>query len=146
DAAVPAAVVVMAVAVVLEVRLVVLLVVGPEIGQRETVMRGDEVDARPGATAAVLEEVRRAEKAGGEARERLLLALPVAADIVAIAAVPLGPAGREVAELIAVRPDIPRFGDQLDGVQHRVLGDRVEEDRAGVELIVFAAELRREVE
>ena len=46
DAEIPRAIVALAVAVVLAVRLVVLLVVRNEIAQREAVVRGDEVDAR----------------------------------------------------------------------------------------------------
>src|SRR5207248_6270908 len=46
DAAVPRAVVVGAVAVLLEVRLVVLLVVRDKIAEREAVVGGDEVDRR----------------------------------------------------------------------------------------------------
>jgi hypothetical protein len=47
-APVGAAVVVAAVAVVLAVRVVVLVLVRHEIGEREAVVRGDEVDRRPG--------------------------------------------------------------------------------------------------
>ena len=51
-AAVPAAVVVRAVAVALEVGLVALALVAHEVVQREAVVRGDEVDARGGRAAA----------------------------------------------------------------------------------------------
>ena len=49
----------MAVAVVLAVRLVVLVVVGDEVVEREAVMRGDEIDAGPGLAAAAVEQVGR---------------------------------------------------------------------------------------
>ena len=52
-AAVPREVVRVAVAVVFAVRFVVLVVVGDEIVQREAVVRGDEIDARPGLAAAL---------------------------------------------------------------------------------------------
>src|SRR5579884_3484577 len=48
DAAVPRPVEALAVAVVLAVRLVVLVVVRDEVGEREPVVRGDEVDAQIG--------------------------------------------------------------------------------------------------
>ena len=95
DAAVPRAVVVVAVAVVLAVRLVVLLVVGVEVGEREAVVRGDEVDAGPGPPAAPVEDVARAEEVAGEVVDGVVVALDVGADVVAEAAVPLRPAGRE---------------------------------------------------
>jgi hypothetical protein len=54
-AAVPRAVVVGAVTVVLEVGLVVLVVIGDEVGEREPVVGGDEVDRgeRPAAVARI---------------------------------------------------------------------------------------------
>ena len=58
DAAVPAAVVVGAVAVVLAVGLVVLGVVADEVGEREAVVDRDEVDRRGRTPAAVTEQVR----------------------------------------------------------------------------------------
>ena len=57
DAAVPGAVVVGAVLVVLEVGLVVLLVVGDEVAQREAVVGGDEVDRGERLAAVGLVEV-----------------------------------------------------------------------------------------
>ena len=71
DAEVPGAVVVGAVAVVLQVRLVVLLVVGDEVAQREAVVRGDEVDRGERVAAVVLVQVAGAGQARGEvARSR----------------------------------------------------------------------------
>src|SRR5207237_7281981 len=55
DAVVPRTVVGIAVLVVLAVRLVVLVVIGDGIVQREAVMRGDEVDAGPWFAAAAVE-------------------------------------------------------------------------------------------
>ena len=61
-AAVPRAVVVRAVAVVLAVRLVVLVVVGDEVGEREAVVGGDEVDRRERPPTVGRVEVARAVK------------------------------------------------------------------------------------
>ena len=103
-AAVAAVVVVRAVAIVLLVGLVVLLLVADQVAQREAVVRGDEVDARPGPAAAVVEDVARAGDARGQRRQLALVALPELPHGVAIAIVPLRPARREIAELIAAGP------------------------------------------
>src|SRR5436305_2038451 len=66
-AAVPAQVVVVAVAVLFAVRVVVLVVVADEIHQREPVVRGDEVDARVRLTAALRIQI----VAAGQARRQL---------------------------------------------------------------------------
>ena len=72
DAAVPRAVVALAVAVVLAVRLVVLVVVRDEVAQREAVVRGDEVDADAyGRRPVVVVEVGAAGEAVGELAEGL---------------------------------------------------------------------------
>ena len=144
-AAVPAAVVVGAVAVPLPVRLVVLLVVRDEVGEREAVVGGDEVDRRERPAAVVLVEVARAGEALGELGDRRVPA-PEVADAVAVDAVPLRPEDREVADLVAARPDVPRLGDQLDLREHRVLVDRVEERREAVDVVELARERRGEVE
>ena len=73
DAAVPRSVVVLAVLVVLAVGLVVLLVVGDQVAQREAVVRGDEVHARVRAPAVVLVEIGAAGQSTGELAERRAL-------------------------------------------------------------------------
>ena len=146
DAAIPRAVVVVAVAVVLAVRLVVLLVPGVEVGQREAVVRGDEVDARPWPPPAPVEDVAGAEEVAGEVVDGAVVALDVGADVVAEAAVPLGPAGREVSDLVAPLPEVPALGDRLDLGEHRVLGDGVEERAVEVDGVAVAGQRHREVE
>ena len=101
------------VAVILAVRLVVLLVVGDEVVQREAVVRGDEVDARPGLAAAAVEDVGRAGQARRERRRRRLAA-PEVAHRIAVLVVPFRPARREAADLVAAGAAIPGLGDQLD--------------------------------
>ena len=88
DAAVPGAVVVGAVAVVLEVGLVVLVVVGDEVAQREAVVGGDEVDRGERVAAVLLVEVAGAGQARGELAD-VGLAAPEVAHRVAVDAVPL---------------------------------------------------------
>ena len=127
DTAVPRAVVRVAVVVVLAVGLVVLLVVGDEVTQREAVVGRDEVHGRAGAAPVPLVEVGRAGQAGGELAEGAGLAAPEVAYRVPVHAVPLGPEAGEVAHLVAAPAHVPRLGDELDGAQHRVLADHVEE-------------------
>src|SRR4030095_1707302 len=114
-------VVVLAIAIAFAVGFVVLLVVADEIGQREAVVRGDEIDARVRAASALLVEI----AAAGDARRELghapAIAEPEAADRVAVLAVPLGPLRREVADLLARFEEIPGLGNQLHLRYHRVL-------------------------
>jgi hypothetical protein len=77
---------------VLAVGLVVLVVVGHEIGEREAVVRGDEVDAGVGTAAAAVVEVAGAGAALREFADEAAIALPVGAHRVAVLVVPLGPA------------------------------------------------------
>ncbi len=109
-------------------------------------MRREEVDARPRLAAALVELVRRAADPRRHVPQQAAVALPVAAHVVAEPVVPLGPARREAADLIAARPAIPRLRDELHRVQHRVLAAGVEEAAALVEAVGLAAEDRGEVE
>ena len=144
-AVVPRAVVALAVVVVLAVGVVVLLVVGHEVAQREAVVGGDEVDAGERAAARVLVEVGGAGEPRGEVAERGLAA-PEVADGVAVVAVPLGPLGREAADLVAAGADVPRLGDQLHLADHRVLLHHLEEGGELVDVVELAGEGRGEVE
>jgi hypothetical protein len=111
----------LAVVVVLAVGVVVLVVVGHQIAQRELVVGGDEVDRRHRAPRGVLVEVGRPGEPGGELVEGGRFAAPEVARGVAVLAVPLRPLRREIAHLVAAGPDIPRFGDQLDLADRRIL-------------------------
>src|SRR5690606_5004815 len=112
---------VVAVAIVFAVRLVVLAVIAHDIRKREAVMGGNEVDARPGPASALVKDVARPQKSGRETLHHAFVALPEAAHGVTILVVPLGPAGRMIAKLVAVRTGIPGFRDQLYLGQNRVL-------------------------
>ena len=134
-----------AVLVVLAVRLVVLVVVGDEIVQREAIVRGDEVDRGPRLPPAALEQIRRRaqprrERAGGR------VPCPEAPGRVAELIVPLRPARRKAADLVAPGPAVPRLRDQLDGLQDRILAARLEESALIVEPVRLAREDRPEVE
>ena len=108
-------------------------------------MRGDEVDARPGLAAAMREEIGRSAKAR---RERLggRLRAPEIAHRIAELVVPLGPAGREGADLVAAGAAIPRLGDQLHALQLGILHHRLHEAVVRVEAAGLAREDGAEVE
>ena len=91
-------------------------------------------------------EVARAGEAARELADQAAVAFPVGAHRVAVLVVPLGPAGREVADLVAALAEVPRLGDQLDLRQHRVLAQDVEERAQPVDLVQLARERRGEVE
>ena len=74
------------------------------------------------------------------------LAPPEVADRVAVAAVPLRPLGREVADLVAALAHVPGLGDELDLADDRVLLDQVEERRQAVDLVELAGQRGRQVE
>ena len=135
-----------AVPVVLAVRLVVLVIVGDEVVEREAVVRRHEVDRGPRLAAAVGEQVGR----GGEPRREIgqlpVVAAPVGSHRVAIAVVPFRPARREAADLVAAGPDVPRLGDQLDLAERRVLSAGVEETAVLVEAVRLAGQDGGEVE
>ena len=126
--------------------VVVLVLVGDEVGQREAVVGGHEVDRRRGPAAAAPVEVAGPGQARGEVGQGALGRAPEVAHRVAVAAVPLAPAGREVADPVAAGADVPGLGDQLDAREHRVLAHRGQEQRVGVELARAPAERGRQVE
>src|SRR5271165_1869837 len=113
DAAIPAQIVVVTVGIVFQIGLIVALVVGDQIGEREAVVRRDEVDSRGGLAGVMTKNIARARKALGEFADGSAVAAPKGANRVAVAVVPLGPAGRKSAELVAAEAEVPRLGDQL---------------------------------
>src|SRR5439155_23272871 len=91
DAAVPAAVVVGTVAVVLAVRLVVLAVVGDEVVEREAVVAGHEVDALLGLALLVAVDFGTADDPVRHPAHGARFAAEEVAHVIAKAAVPLLP-------------------------------------------------------
>src|SRR5262252_9155714 len=71
---------------------------------------------------------------------------PVEARAVAKAIVPLGEASGEAAELVPVRSDVPRLGDELGACEDRILFERNEKGRVRIEVLRGAPEHRREIE
>ena len=140
------AVVVAAVVAALAVRLVVLLVVRDQVAQREPVVRGDEVDRRDRAASGVLVQVARSGDPGCELAQGGRLAPPEVAHGIPVLAVPLRPLRREVADLVAAGPEVPRLGDQLHLRHDRVLLHELEERRQPVDLVELARQRRGQVE
>src|SRR5207253_3178686 len=103
-------VIVGAVAVVLAVGLVVLVVVGDEVIEVESIVRGNEIDTGPGPAAALIEDVAGSGDAPREFCHGALVALPERAHGIAEFVVPFRPAGRKVGNLVAAGTDIPRLG------------------------------------
>src|ERR1700746_2778408 len=91
DAAVPAQIVVSAIPVVFAIRLVMLAVVAHEVGEREAVMAGDEVDGRGGGAGLVGVEVAAAGDAARNGADDAGVAAHEAAHDVPVGSVPLGP-------------------------------------------------------
>src|SRR5262245_9950769 len=113
DPAIPAEIGIASVAIVLAIGFIVLFVVADQVLQSETIMRGNKIDAGPRTPAAVTEDVGRARHARGEIGDETLVTLPKAPHRVAVLPIPLGPARRKIAQLIATRTEIPRLGNQF---------------------------------
>ena len=146
DAAVPAVVVVGAVAVALAVRLVVLRIEADQVVQRKPVVRRDEVDARVRLAAALLIEVAAARQAVAHFADLSGVTLPELAKAVAVLPVPLGPQHRKVAHLVAAVAHVPRFGNELHLREHRILVDDVEERAQPVNRVQLARQRGCKVE
>src|SRR5690606_20081813 len=110
-------VVVVTVAIILAVVPVVLLLVAGEVAQGVAVMRGNEVDARVHGAIAPAVNVAGPRQARRKFRHHSRVTTPETAHRVAVLPVPLGPANWEVPKLVATRPDIPGFRDQLHLVE-----------------------------
>src|SRR5689334_8407733 len=135
----------MTVLVALLVCLIVLLVVGDEIIQRETVMGGHEIDAGPRPAPAMIEEVGGCADPRGKLRQHALIPAPIAPHRTAVAIVPLRPTWWKLSELIATGPYIPGLCDQLHVLQCGRLSERVKEAAARIEAVILAADGGRQV-
>src|SRR5690606_16183201 len=96
DTVVVAVILRMPVAIVLEIRLIVLRAVADEIRQRKTVVAGYVVDASRGSAPGMLEDVAGAMHTARELRQHAGIAAPEAPHDVAIAIVPFAPARGEM--------------------------------------------------
>ena len=110
-AAVPGLIVIVAVSVVVPVQFVVLLIVADQVGQRETVVRSDEIDAGIRAAPAMLIKIGTAGEPVSHFANATLVTFPKTAHGIAIFAVPFRPEHRKISDLIAAFAYIPRFCD-----------------------------------
>ena len=133
SAAVPRTVVVRTIRTALEVRLVVLFVIGDEVTQREAVVCDHEVDGSHGLATRRAIQVGGPCEARGEVGQRGEFSAPEVTHRIAVPAVPLGPQGWEAAHLVAVRAHVPRLGDELDLRDDGILVDQIEESGQAVD-------------
>ena len=123
-----------------------LLVVADQIVEAEAVVRDDEVDAGVRLRPSFWYRSLLPGQAITEIRKLAFVALPVAADSVAIFAVPLRPQHREIANLISAAAHIPWLSDELYLRDDRILMNDVEERRQPIDIVQFACEGRRQIE
>src|SRR4051794_11048047 len=95
-AAVPALVVIRAVAVFFPVSLVVLLVVADEIAEGKTIVCRDEVHARGRTSSVIAVEIAAAGKARRQLAHCAAISFPKPADAVPVFSIPLTPKNREI--------------------------------------------------
>src|SRR5262249_55009071 len=129
----------------LPIRIIMLLVIGNQIRQCEAVMRGDEIDGRPGPAPATIEKVSRGGDARCELRQHAFVTAPITADGIAITIVPFSPTGWKLTQLIASHPDVPGLRDELRIGKPRRLADGIEKAAALIETMIFPTERRRQV-
>ena len=106
----------------------------------------DEVNRSPWLPAALVEHVRRSAESGGEVGHLAFVALPERTYRVAEAIVPFRPARGKATDLVAARSAVPRFGNELDLTQDRVLTACIQKTATFVEPCRFSAENCRQIE
>lgn len=108
-------------------------------------MCGNEVHRCPGTAPLVVEDVGRGAQPWRE-RSRGRLAAPVVPHRIPELVVPLAPAGRKRADLIAAGAAVPRLGDELHGAQGRILAAGLEKAALVVEAVRLARKDGAEIE
>src|SRR5438309_9750379 len=104
-------VIVVAIMVLLPVGSVVFLIVANEIGESESVVRGDKINAGVRPFAIVLIKIGAASQPIRHFADLPLVALPKTAHGIAIFPIPFRPQDRKIPNLIPAFADIPRFRD-----------------------------------
>ena len=142
--AVPRIVIIGAVAIVLLVRVVVFLIVGHKIPERETVVARDEVDAVVRGAPVIAVQISRPCETESEVRALPAISLRDLAHRVAESTIPFGPVDREVAHLIG--SEVPGLRNEFGTAEHRVLADGIEEGRRAFKAGLLAAKHGGEIE
>ena len=112
-AVIVAVVVTVTVAIFLAIGLVVTILVTDHVTQRKTVVRRYEVNARKRRSPVVFKQIGRAVQTSCEGAASTLIAAPEPPNGVSIFIIPLCPARRKFAKLIATRTGVPGLGNQL---------------------------------
>ena len=110
-AAIPRDIIVGSVAIVLAIGLIALGFEGNEIGEGETVMRGDEIYRSRKWPVARPKNIRRSGKPCREGPDGARIATPKLPEAVARVVVPLAPGRWKGTELVTAKARIPWFGD-----------------------------------
>src|SRR5262249_62383318 len=100
----------MSVLIVFAVGLVMLFVITDQVGEREPVVRRDEIDARIWLAPVAFVKVTASRQTVGQVRNQSVVAAPESAHCVSINAVPFRPERGEVSDLIAALAQVPRLG------------------------------------
>src|SRR6185312_5494491 len=98
-------------------------------------MGGDEIHAGPRVAATLAETVRGSGEPGCHFGQLAFVAFPVGSDRIAELVVPFRPARRKPAHLITAGSDVPGFGNELDGGEHRVLQTGIQKSMSLVEAV-----------
>lgn len=126
----------MSIPVILTIGLVMTLVVGNQVLQRETIVVTEEIDARVNGTRYNRNTSTQASRRVAKSAIRPMSPRPEGAHRVMRAIVGLFPWQR-LAKAITKRPNIPRFGNQLGLADDRILHDGFEETTARVKFVAF---------
>ena len=109
------------VAVAFAIGQVVLVTVRGQIRQRHAVMGGQQVDTGQGRAAVMVKVIAGTREPTRQLAPRAVVAQPEGAAGIAKTVIPFMPASGKSPELVAIRPKVPRLGNQLDTGQDRVL-------------------------
>ena len=115
------------IAIFFAVRFIVTVLIADDVSQRKAVMCGNQVDARSRPSAARLKNIGGAVDPPGQVTTLLRVTAPETTHRVTIIVVPLGPAVREITELVAAGTGVPGLGDQFGRTQRGVRGNCTEQ-------------------
>lgn len=113
DAVIPGQVVRVAISVAFPVRQVVFLVVTDEIVEGESIVRGDEVHTGCGSSPIVGEKLLTPGDPRSKVSHDIDVSFPEPPNIVPKLSIQLAPVVGKISDLVAVRTEVPGFGDQL---------------------------------
>src|SRR5580692_11054977 len=112
-----------------------LFVVTDQVMQGEAIVSGHKINAGRRTPAIAVVQIARSGEPIGKVGKLAFVTLPITAHGIAITAVPLGPSGGEIADLIAAVSDVPGLRDQLHLRDDRVLMNDIEESREAIDIV-----------